>query len=154
MTPTTIWPLPTKMQYLTLLSALNQYPSHKMFGYTWNQLDTSIIIKVWSLKIILTRTILLYLEENPCNPSTDYSFTACVRNSMSKAVGCRLPWDDWTDASLPICSTIEQAQNISDIYYKYCELSQLSDIVSQTNCYPPYQYITYELTKEVSKNYF
>ena len=31
-------------------------------------------------------------EVCPCNPSPDYKFTKCVRESLVKRVNCSLPW--------------------------------------------------------------
>ena len=35
-------------------------------------------------------------EENHCEGSESYRFTACIKTSLSRMVGCRLPWDTWS----------------------------------------------------------
>ena len=48
------------------------------------------------------------LASKPCQPDPQYSFTACVKNSFSKEVGCRLHWDRWSDPTLPVCHQLQQ----------------------------------------------
>ena len=36
----------------------------------------------------------------PCNPSHDYKFTTCVKQSLAKIVNCTLPWNDKVAGSL------------------------------------------------------
>ena len=43
-----------------------------------------------------------------CNSDPSYKFTTCVRSSLSKTAGCRLPWDQWTDQAVTVCTTMEQ----------------------------------------------
>ena len=33
-------------------------------------------------------------EACPCNPSPDYKFTKCVRESLVKRINCSLPWTE------------------------------------------------------------
>ena len=47
-----------------------------------------------------------------CEPSESYSFTACIKNSISKKIGCRLEWDSWErNTSMP-CFTNFFARSI------------------------------------------
>ena len=50
----------------------------------------------------------LNLPSKPCNALPSYSFTACVKTFLSHDIGCRLPWDTWTDQAWPVCQTLEQ----------------------------------------------
>jgi hypothetical protein len=50
----------------------------------------------------------LDLPHKPCNPSPAYSFTGCVKQVFSERVGCRVPWDRWTQPSLPLCNSTMQ----------------------------------------------
>jgi hypothetical protein len=34
--------------------------------------------------------------QQPCESSESYSFTACIKNSISRIIGCRLEWDSWS----------------------------------------------------------
>ena len=45
---------------------------------------------------------------NNCNFDPSYKFTSCVKSSLSKTAGCRLPWDSWTDQDVAVCTTMEQ----------------------------------------------
>ena len=38
--------------------------------------------------------------EVPCNPSPDYKFTACVKESLAKVINCTLPWNGKIPGSL------------------------------------------------------
>ena len=60
----------------------------------------------WGL--IITQHHNLNLPLKPCNALPSYSFTACVKTFLSHDIGCRLPWDTWTDQAWPVCQTLEQ----------------------------------------------
>ena len=46
--------------------------------------------------------------EDPCETDPDYNFQACVKESLSKQVGCRLPWDNWTRQDFPKCRSLDE----------------------------------------------
>ena len=46
--------------------------------------------------------------EHRCESSESYSFTACIKNSISRMVGCRLEWDSWSSRDIPLCTRVEQ----------------------------------------------
>ena len=48
-----------------------------------------------------------------CNPEPSYSFTGCVRESLSKMIGCKLKWDSWTSDDVPICQHLDQYRLVS-----------------------------------------
>ena len=50
----------------------------------------------------------LNLQRSPCEEDTNYNFNVCIKQSLSRMFGCRLPWDQWTDLSILECSSIEQ----------------------------------------------
>ena len=58
--------------------------------------------------VVLTQHHNLDLPSKPCNPLLSYSLTACVKTFLSRDVGCRLPWDTWTQPAWPLCQTLEQ----------------------------------------------
>ena len=60
----------------------------------------------WQFNVVQHRN--LDRPTKPCNPSPSYSFTACIKASLSGTIGCRLPWDAWTDSSLEICQRLDQ----------------------------------------------
>ena len=43
-----------------------------------------------------------------CNSDPSYKFSACVKKSFALEIGCRLPWDLWTDKDFPVCDTFDQ----------------------------------------------
>ena len=74
-----------------------------------------------------------------CEESTSYSFTACVRNSISQAVGCRVEWDTWTDNKLPVCNKTEQLIDHENQYFMFDNYHQ-SEILSNLDCLLPCSY--------------
>ena len=47
--------------------------------------------------VVITQHHNLDLPSKPCSSLPSYSFTACVLTFLSHYIGCRLPWDTWTD---------------------------------------------------------
>ena len=45
----------------------------------------------------LVRRERLNRAENPCNPDIGYKFSRCIKQSVSDAIGCKLPWDKRTE---------------------------------------------------------
>ena len=58
--------------------------------------------------VVITQQHNLDLPSKPCHSLPSYSFTACVKTFLSCDIGCRLPWDTWTDQAWPVCQTLEQ----------------------------------------------
>jgi hypothetical protein len=50
----------------------------------------------------------LDLPEDPCNPDRDYNFQACIKESLSRQVGCRTRWDRWSQPDRPLCTQMAQ----------------------------------------------
>ena len=48
----------------------------------------------------LVRRERLNRAENPCNPDIGYKFNQCIKQSVSDAIGCKLPWDKHTEGSI------------------------------------------------------
>jgi hypothetical protein len=59
-------------------------------------------------RLALTEIEELDLPEDPCNPDRDYKFQACIKESLSRQVGCRTKWDQWSDVDLPLCTKMDQ----------------------------------------------
>ena len=51
--------------------------------------------------------------EDPCETDPEYNFQACVKESLSKQVGCRLPWDNWTHQGFPKCASLDEYRCLS-----------------------------------------
>ena len=50
----------------------------------------------------------LNLQTSPCEEDTHYNFNACIKRSLSRMFGCRLPWDKWSDSNTQECSLVKQ----------------------------------------------
>ena len=87
-------------------------------------------------------------DDRQCHPSESYSFTKCVKNSVSKLIGCRLPWDQWTSTDIEICSTKDQIRRFEEEFYNINEIWEQSKIVSHTGCLIPCHYTAYELASQ------
>ena len=90
-------------------------------------------------------------DDQPCNPSESYSSTRCVKNSVSKQIGCRLPWDQWCSGDIEICSTKNQIRQFEDEFYNINENWEQSKIVDYTGCLIPCHYTKYELASQPFK---
>ena len=64
--------------------------------------------KTMLTKFYLVQHNNLDLASKPCNPAPLYSFTRCIKNTISREVGCRLYWDRWSDKGLPVCDDLKQ----------------------------------------------
>ena len=58
--------------------------------------------------ITMTQHIKINRPGFPCNESQDYQFRTCVKQSVSHKIGCRMEWDDDSDTTWPLCTSIEQ----------------------------------------------
>ena len=79
-------------------------------GFPLNMMYIAKTMKMHSFRLV--RHDNLDLATKPCNPNPLYSFTRCIKTSISKEVGCRLHWDRWTNQALPTCNHLEQ--------YRWC----------------------------------
>ena len=68
-----------------------------------------------------------------CESSEIYSFTACVKNSISRMIGCRLEWDVWSSRNIPICTNFEQLERFNKEYTNLWRQHQ-PYIVKNTGC--------------------
>ena len=100
-----------------------------------------------------------------CNEDKDYNFKTCIRNTLSKKIGCKLPWDTDTtgpllllylfftlygqDAinkfhlGLEVCSTIDQFKRFDEEYYKLA--ANLKVDIESTGCLFPCTFTRYEV---------
>jgi hypothetical protein len=63
-------------------------------------------------RLALTEVEEVNIPSDPCNPDRDYNFQACIKESLSRQVGCRTKWDRWSRLDLPLCTTMEQYRYI------------------------------------------
>ena len=59
-------------------------------------------------RMVVVQHINLDVASKPCQSDPTYSFTACIKNILSKEVGCRLYWDRLSNQTLPLCDNLEQ----------------------------------------------
>ena len=79
---------------------------------------------------------------NTCEEVADYSFIACIKNSFSASVGCRLPWDRWSDQEKTMCTTMSQFRHFEKLYDSISN-SATAGVEKVTGCKKPCQYYEY-----------
>ena len=60
----------------------------------------------------------------PCKDSQEYSFTACLKNSLSRKLGCRLSWDSWSNMKIPKCTEKDEVENYENEWYQLVFMEQ------------------------------
>ena len=73
---------------------------------------------------------------NPCMEDPAYSFTTCVKESLSRDTGCRLPWDRLSDGARPECTALGQFQAFASNYTSI-EVASMREIYTKTKCHKP-----------------
>ena len=84
----------------------------------------------------------------PCESSESYSFTACIKNSISRRIGCRLEWDIWSSKDIPFCTKVDQLLRFEHEYNNVSDNWEQSEIVEHTGCLAPCHYTEYKLAKD------
>jgi hypothetical protein len=77
----------------------------------WNPFNIRNLLSLETKKILLYNMIVvehhkLDRASKPCNQ--DPTFTSCIKEYFSKAVGCRLPWDRWSSQGRRLCRTTQE----------------------------------------------
>ena len=90
-------------------------------------------------RITLTKQKKLNLERSPCNEDPVYSFTTCVKERLSKIIGCRLPWDKWSDQNRKMCESENEFRQFEQDY-SILYLTEFDDIVGKVGCMKPCVY--------------
>ena len=88
--------------------------------------------------------------EHRCESTESYSFTACIKNSLSTMIGCRLEWDGWSSRDIPVCKNTTELLEFEKEYEKIDTWEQDS-IVNLTGCFPPCSYTEYKLAAKPHK---
>ena len=108
-------------------------------------------------QIIYLKTTYHHLMDKtnqPCESSESYMFTACIKNSISRTIGCRLEWDSWSSTDIPLCTTLEQLERFDKEYGNLWELQQYNtaqQYIENTGCLIPCSYAEYKLATEPMK---
>jgi hypothetical protein len=58
--------------------------------------------------LALTEIEELDIPKDPCKADQDYNFQACIKESLSRQVGCRTKWDRWSQTVRPLCNKLDQ----------------------------------------------
>ena len=59
-------------------------------------------------KMTVTQRQNLNVPSKACNSDPSYAFNACIKDVLTKSIGCRLYWDRSTDTSSALCDQFEQ----------------------------------------------
>ena len=94
-----------------------------------------------------TKRFLMNRKEQPCVEDKSYSFTKCIKESLSKKVGCRLEWNLMENSSLPICTSMKDIMMMENHYFSLTMLQQ-SAVVKYTGCHIPCTYTEYSTVGE------
>ena len=84
--------------------------------------------------IVLREHSKLNTPSSPCMEEHDYSFTTCVKEALSRTVGCRLPWDSLSDQR-----RTEQYQAFAGEYI-FLRDAFIKEIFDRTGCLRPCSY--------------
>ena len=86
----------------------------------------------------------LNLPTDPCNEDRSYIYQACIKQYLTKTIGCRSPWDKWSNKLMRQCKTIEEYTKLENLYNRL-ETSTLENINLMTGCLKPCNYKKYTL---------
>ena len=89
--------------------------------------------------ITLTKQKKLNLDQKPCEEDPTYSFTTCTKEKLSEKIGCRLPWDRWSQQDRKICETENEFQQYEHIY-SALYLAESDVIEEMVGCKKPCSY--------------
>ena len=88
----------------------NLGPNPEMFPRVLIMIERHYGRQTKYLKVILW--VKMNLPHKPCEDSPSYSLTHCIRESVSKKVGCRPVWDRWSEKKRKICTEIGELKQI------------------------------------------
>ena len=68
-----------------------------------------------------------------------YDFTVCIKEKLSETVGCRLPWDKWSNQDRVACERDEDFRKFEQIYSSLVD-EDVNGIERKTGCRTPCRY--------------
>ena len=74
----------------------------------------------------------------------------CVKENLSEKVGCRLPWDKWSQQDRAVCKNEQQFRQLEKIYRELGN-ANADEIVKKTGCKKPCQYKEYNFVEGIPK---
>jgi hypothetical protein len=93
----------------------------------------------------------LNTEDNPCEESSDYSFTNCIKKRSTEKLGCQTKWEKPSDFDLPMC-TKDQLHDYGNKHEKY-QYQEQAQLVKYTQCPLPCSYKEYKLVETPLEGY-
>ena len=83
----------------------NPEPGHPT-ARTWANFESLPHVYAFAL----TEVEELNVPDDPCNEDPDYNFRKCIKESITKKIGCRTKWDDvqLNVNDLLLCASITQ----------------------------------------------
>ena len=90
-------------------------------------------------QITLTKQKKLNLEKRPCEENPSYSFATCTKEKLSQKIGCRLPWDRWSNQDRKVCESEREFKLFEQMYIKLY-LSESDEIEEIVGCKKPCHY--------------
>ena len=104
--------------------------------------------KMQWLYISLTEHRLLNRPDQPCEEDIpDYDFMKCIKTSQSRTVGCRPSFDNWSDTTLPLCTTMEQLRMHEKLDWSVYNDEQ-KIVINKTGCNVPCTYKEFAMVGE------
>ena len=88
------------------------------------------------------------LNANPCNENPIYNFQQCVRNSLTKKLGCHPLWEFWSSSDFPPCSGMEQIKLMEKKVKEISVYLDVEAITKNTGCQPPCIYNEYKMASD------
>ena len=93
--------------------------------------------------LTLTKHKRLNLDRRPCEEDPSYSFTVCIKEKLSEKLGCRLPWDKWSQQKRAVCTTEDQFNQFESSYGELAN-ADIDRIVQVTGCKEPCNFKEYK----------
>ena len=91
--------------------------------------------------IYATKRIAINRADAPCEEAEDYSFTECIKSSVTKSTGCKTPWYNipglWQE-----CQTVQQIMTYVNMYDNLSRMDK-HEVSKITGCQPPCIYMEY-----------
>ena len=93
--------------------------------------------------LTLTKHKRLNQDRKPCESDPSYSFTVCIKEKLSEKLGCRLPWDKWSQQERVVCTSEEQFNRFESSYGELAN-ADADRIIQITGCKEPCNFKEYK----------
>ena len=90
-------------------------------------------------QITLTKQKKLNIDRSPCEEDPTYSFMTCTKEKLSQKIGCRLPWDRWSQQDRKVCKSENEFEQFEQIYRELYN-AESDGIENMTDCKTPCTY--------------